>query len=257
MAGLHRSIRAPGHGRCRRATLAGVALLAAAWFTLRPLDAFVPPASLGRAPVAKPALLVSAPQHAGLLLGVGAGAFAMEGVAFAEDDPAAYQTAFVVGGVDVIKLAYDLFFLVIVVLLFKNNLIDYNGPLAPLLGLEVKTARVSHILVEKEEQANGILAELKTDGAEPTQEAFAAVATAMSTCGSSKSGGNLGLIFEGTMAPEFDAVCFNDSKALNVVHGPVKTEFGHHLILISERFKGAPPAKEEEKAEAETAKVGA
>lgn len=35
------------------------------------------------------------------------------------------------------------------------------------------------------------------------------------------------------MVPEFDAVIFRDE--LNKVHGPVKTQFGYHLIWIFER----------------------
>jgi peptidyl-prolyl cis-trans isomerase C len=35
------------------------------------------------------------------------------------------------------------------------------------------------------------------------------------------------------MVPEFDQVVFND--ALNVVHGPIKTQFGYHLLEITER----------------------
>jgi len=37
------------------------------------------------------------------------------------------------------------------------------------------------------------------------------------------------------MVPEFDKVIFNDT--LNVVHGPVKTDFGYHLIEITSREK--------------------
>jgi peptidyl-prolyl cis-trans isomerase C len=35
------------------------------------------------------------------------------------------------------------------------------------------------------------------------------------------------------MVPEFDKVVF--SEAVGVVHGPIKTQFGAHLILIESR----------------------
>ena len=37
----------------------------------------------------------------------------------------------------------------------------------------------------------------------------------------------------GQMVPEFDRVCFNE--AVGVVHGPVKTQFGYHLVEVTER----------------------
>jgi peptidyl-prolyl cis-trans isomerase C len=37
----------------------------------------------------------------------------------------------------------------------------------------------------------------------------------------------------GQMVPEFDHVCFNE--AVGVVHGPVKTQFGYHLVEVTER----------------------
>jgi peptidyl-prolyl cis-trans isomerase C len=35
------------------------------------------------------------------------------------------------------------------------------------------------------------------------------------------------------MVPEFDTVVFNE--AVGVVHGPVETQFGYHLIEITSR----------------------
>ena len=56
-----------------------------------------------------------------------------------------------------------------------------------------------------------------------------------STCPSGKDGGSLGSFSAGQMVPEFDAICFDESKAVGVVHGPIKTQFGYHLILVEER----------------------
>jgi peptidyl-prolyl cis-trans isomerase C len=89
------------------------------------------------------------------------------------------------------------------------------------------TAQARHILVPSEDTAN----DLKTQIEGGTD--FAHVAKEHSTCPSGKSGGDLGSFGKGQMVPEFDAVIF--SEELNVVHGPVQTQFGYHLIEITSR----------------------
>ena len=39
------------------------------------------------------------------------------------------------------------------------------------------------------------------------------------------------------MVPEFDAVCFDENVPLGdaKISGPIKTQFGHHLIAVYER----------------------
>ena len=91
----------------------------------------------------------------------------------------------------------------------------------------MSTAQARHILVPSEDTAN----DLKTQIEGGTD--FADVAKEHSTCPSGKSGGDLGSFGKGQMVPEFDAVIF--SEELNVVHGPVQTQFGYHLIEITSR----------------------
>ena len=62
---------------------------------------------------------------------------------------------------------------------------------------------------------------------------FAEVAQQHSTCPSGKQGGDLGSFGPGRMVKEFDEVVF--SGDLNTVHGPVKTQFGYHLLEITSR----------------------
>ena len=50
---------------------------------------------------------------------------------------------------------------------------------------------------------------------------------------SGAEGGALGEFGPGQMVKEFDEVVF--SKELNTVHGPVKTQFGYHLLEITSR----------------------
>lgn len=89
------------------------------------------------------------------------------------------------------------------------------------------TASARHILVESEAKCEELKAEIE-GGAD-----FAEVAKANSSCPSGQSGGDLGQFSKGQMVPEFDEVVFN--KELNTVHGPVKTQFGYHLLEITAR----------------------
>jgi len=91
----------------------------------------------------------------------------------------------------------------------------------------MSTAQARHILVPSADTAN----DLKTQIEGGTD--FTDVAKEHSTCPSGKSGGDLGSFGKGQMVPEFDAVIFEDE--LNVVHGPVQTQFGYHLIEITSR----------------------
>ena len=54
-----------------------------------------------------------------------------------------------------------------------------------------------------------------------------------SKCPSGAEGGSLGEFHPGQTVPEFDKVVFNE--AIGKVHGPVKTQFGYHLIEITSR----------------------
>jgi len=62
---------------------------------------------------------------------------------------------------------------------------------------------------------------------------FAEVAKEHSKCPSGKSGGDLGEFGPGQMVPAFDQVVFKEE--VGKVHGPVKTEFGFHLLEITGR----------------------
>ena len=88
-------------------------------------------------------------------------------------------------------------------------------------------ASARHILVDTE----ALCQQLKTDienGAD-----FADLAKQHSTCPSGQRGGELGSFGPGMMVPEFDEVVFRDE--LNTVHGPIKTQFGYHLLEITSR----------------------
>ncbi|MDO9308450.1 MAG: peptidylprolyl isomerase [Deltaproteobacteria bacterium] len=89
-------------------------------------------------------------------------------------------------------------------------------------------ATARHILVATED----LCLQLKTQieaGAD-----FAEVAKHKSSCFSRLRGGDLGSFRTGQMVKEFDDVVF--SGELNKVLGPVKTQFGYHLIEVTSRW---------------------
>ena len=88
-------------------------------------------------------------------------------------------------------------------------------------------ATARHILVSSEEACIDLKAQIES-GAD-----FAEIAQTHSQCPSGKQGGDLGEFSPGQMVPEFDEVVF--SAEVRKVHGPVKTDFGYHLIEITSR----------------------
>lgn len=93
----------------------------------------------------------------------------------------------------------------------------------------VAGARVcaKHILVDEEEQAQKIAKEL-AEG-----KAFEEAAREYSTCPSAEKGGDLGYFGRGQMVPEFEKAAFEGE--IGKVLGPVKTQFGFHLILVEDK----------------------
>lgn len=89
------------------------------------------------------------------------------------------------------------------------------------------TATARHILVDTEQQCLDLKSSIE-NGAD-----FAEVAAAHSKCPSGRNGGDLGSFTPGQMVKEFDQVVFNE--AVGQVHGPVKTQFGYHLVEITSR----------------------
>lgn len=89
------------------------------------------------------------------------------------------------------------------------------------------SAKARHILVATEAQCIELKGKIEA-GAD-----FADIAKQHSSCPSSRQGGDLGEFGPGQMVPEFDKVVF--SAEVNKVQGPVKTQFGYHLLEVTER----------------------
>ncbi len=85
-------------------------------------------------------------------------------------------------------------------------------------------AMARHILVKTEAEA----AQLKKRLA--AGEAFDVLARTHSICASRKRGGDLGEVRPGQMVRAIDQIIFK--KPLKTIHGPVKTQFGYHLVQV-------------------------
>jgi peptidyl-prolyl cis-trans isomerase C len=90
-------------------------------------------------------------------------------------------------------------------------------------------ASARHILVATEDACNDLKTQIE-GGAD-----FADLARQHSQCPSGRDGGALGEFSPGQMVREFDEVVF--SADVGKVHGPVKTQFGYHLIEITNRVE--------------------
>lgn len=92
----------------------------------------------------------------------------------------------------------------------------------------MKMAIVRHILVKDKDVAEQLKAKIQS-GAD-----FAHIAKQHSTCNSAKRGGELGEVKKGQLVPVIDRLVF--SAAERVLHGPIKTKFGFHLVEIKFRM---------------------
>ena len=91
-------------------------------------------------------------------------------------------------------------------------------------GEEIKA---SHILVDSEEDAKKIKARIDKG------EDFGTVAKEVSKCPSAPRGGDLGYFGKGKMVPEFEKAAF--ALKNGEVSAPVKTQFGWHIIKVTDR----------------------
>lgn len=86
----------------------------------------------------------------------------------------------------------------------------------------MSTINASHILVEKEHEAQDILKKINEG------TAFESLAKQFSKCPSGKNGGALGSFGKGQMVAPFETAAF--ALQPGEVSGPVRTQFGYHII---------------------------
>ncbi|MBY4677138.1 peptidylprolyl isomerase [Marinobacterium arenosum] len=88
----------------------------------------------------------------------------------------------------------------------------------------MSTALARHILVKTRQEAE----QLKQQLAKSAD--FGQLAKKHSLCNSRKRGGDLGEVRPGQMVKAIDNVIFRKKEL--VVHGPIKTQFGFHLVEV-------------------------
>ena len=113
-------------------------------------------------------------------------------------------------------------------------------------------AQASHILVRTDDgktdeaakkEIDALHAQLKELKGDALKNKFAELAKDKSDCPSKAKGGDLGAFGHGQMVPEFDKAAFalKDGE----LSGPVKTQFGWHLILKTKSIPAKTPTTEE------------
>ena len=103
--------------------------------------------------------------------------------------------------------------------------------------------KASHILVETEKKARHLLALL--DGGTD----FSSLAIEHSTGPSGPNGGDLGWFGNGQMVAPFESAVI--AMEIGTYSGPVKTQFGYHLIFLNNRRETSPPSFEDVRDEIE------
>lgn len=96
-----------------------------------------------------------------------------------------------------------------------------------------ESVNASHILVDSEEKAQSLLADIRAG-----KTSFEDAARQHSSCPSSENGGNLGEFTRGQMVPEFDTAVF--AMEVGEISEPVKTQFGYHLIKLNAKNSATP-----------------
>jgi peptidyl-prolyl cis-trans isomerase D len=133
----------------------------------------------------------------------------------------------------------------------EELLTQYNQLVTEYVDDEAR--RAAHILVavNDEQPDKSALAKIEALAESLQQGAdFTAVARQHSQdTGSAENGGDLGYIEKGVMVPEFEEALYALNKG--ELSGPVKTEFGYHLIKLLDVDAGSVPSFEEVRAQLE------
>lgn len=103
-----------------------------------------------------------------------------------------------------------------------------------------ETVNAKHILTDAEDKCTSIL-----DSITSGEKTFEEAAKEFSTCPSNERGGDLGEFTRGQMVKEFDEAAF-EAEVGHVV-GPVKTQFGYHLIKVEDKKPAAEMSFDEVK----------
>ena len=113
--------------------------------------------------------------------------------------------------------------------------------------------RASHILIKTDEKKTSDAAKKEIDAlyeqlkgleGEDLAKKFGELAKENSDCPSGKrANGDLGAFSHGQMVPEFDKAAFE--QEIGKLYAPVKTTFGWHLVLVTEKTPAKTPSEED------------
>lgn len=92
----------------------------------------------------------------------------------------------------------------------------------------MESVKASHVLLKTEQESLDLLKKIMDKEID-----FEEAARKFSLCPSKNQGGNLGEFQKGMMVKEFEEACFNEKNESGDILGPIKTQFGFHLIKIN------------------------
>jgi len=110
-------------------------------------------------------------------------------------------------------------FNILLILLFSSTMV---------FAKEITQVCANHILVPTEMDAIKIKSQIKS------YEDFKYYARIYSKCPSGQNGGSLGCFSRGQMVKPFEETAFE--SPVGIVSDPVKTQFGYHLLWVTQKF---------------------
>lgn len=150
-------------------------------------------------------------------------------------------------GVDKEKMLASLKTGMLIEKMIKTQVLDKDTTdYTPEANKVIENIKAQNAKCLSDEAAKAKIAELKKEidaaAADKKAEVFAKLAEKNSACPSGQKGGDLGEFGHGQMVPEFDKAAF--ALKVGEISEPVKTSFGYHLIMTTDK-KAAAEGKEE------------
>ena len=150
-------------------------------------------------------------------------------------------------GVDKEKMLASLKTGMLIEKMIKTQVLDKDTTdYTPEANKVIENIKAQNAKCLSDEAAKAKIAELKKEidaaAADKKAEVFAKLAEKNSACPSGQKGGDLGEFKHGQMVPEFDKAAF--ALKVGEISEPVKTSFGYHLIMTTDK-KAAAEGKEE------------
>ena len=135
----------------------------------------------------------------------------------------------------------------------SKNKTDYTAKAKEIVNdIKEKNKDIPAKAAEAEKKIKELKAQIDATPEAEKAAKFAELAKGNSDCPSGSKGGDLGFFTHGQMVPEFDKAAFE--LPVGKVSDIVKTSFGYHIILVTEK-KPATEAKGETPAEPESVKA--